>query len=148
MIPTLYLSNWASKDLHGSGPKWSIMARPRAWEQGMGTVRVLTPAVDDLLALKALRLDWPTYRARFLAGLPPAAQLAPLALQAHARIHTRFACQDVPVADGDSLLCACSKADAAKGHCHRVFCAEVLQAAGWQVVLDGRVLSLGAGRVS
>lgn len=41
------------------------------------------------------------------------------------------------VADGDSLLCACSREEAAAGRCHRAWAAPVLVAAGWRVVLDG-----------
>jgi hypothetical protein len=44
------------------------------------------------------------------------------------------------VVDGDTLLCACSREEAAAGRCHRVWLAEQLVAAGWRVVLDGQVL--------
>lgn len=44
----------------------------------------------------------------------------------------------VLVEDGDTLICACSRAAAARGECHRVFAAPLLAAAGWRVVLDGR----------
>jgi hypothetical protein len=39
-----------------------------------------------------------------------------------------------PVLDGDTLLCVCG----ADGPCHRCWLAEVLDGAGWRVVLDGR----------
>lgn len=43
----------------------------------------------------------------------------------------------VLVADGDSLLCACSRTDAAVARCHRAWAAPFLARAGWRVVLDG-----------
>ena len=44
------------------------------------------------------------------------------------------------VAGGDTLICACSRAAAAEGRCHRVWAAEVLREAGWDVVLDGHLV--------
>ncbi len=41
------------------------------------------------------------------------------------------------VEDGATLVCACSRASAAAGRCHRVLAAEFLAAAGWEVILDG-----------
>lgn len=44
------------------------------------------------------------------------------------------------VPDGATLVCACSRAAAAAGRCHRVIAADFLRRAGWSVVLDGRVI--------
>jgi len=43
----------------------------------------------------------------------------------------------VVVCDGDTICCSCSRSKAASGLCHRVWAAELLQLAGWCVVLDG-----------
>ena len=42
----LFVSNWSSHrtvGAHGAGHKWSIMARPRRWEHGDGSVPVFVP---------------------------------------------------------------------------------------------------------
>lgn len=44
------------------------------------------------------------------------------------------------VGDGATLICACPRARAAAGCCHRVIAADLLKRAGWSVVLDGRSL--------
>jgi len=41
------------------------------------------------------------------------------------------------VADGDTLCCACSVAEARAGRCHRTWAAQFLVRAGWRVILDG-----------
>ena len=43
----------------------------------------------------------------------------------------------LPVSDGDTLICCCSRAKAAEGRCHRVWAADALKASGWTVILDG-----------
>lgn len=43
----------------------------------------------------------------------------------------------VTVPDGATLICACPRAAAAQGRCHRVIAADLLERAGWSVVLDG-----------
>ena len=42
------------------------------------------------------------------------------------------------VDDGDTLFCACSRAAAEAGQCHRVIAADLLHRAGWEVIFDGR----------
>lgn len=44
---------------------------------------------------------------------------------------------DVLVADGDTLNCQCSAADARRGFCHRAWAGVWLQRAGWVCTLDG-----------
>jgi len=133
MKPTIYLTNWSSKRLRGPGTAYTIMARPRTWEHGAGAVRALVPAHAMLTAAKAGELGVAAYRADFVAHVRPSA-LAPGRLEAFdGALH-------VEVVDGDTLCCACSCADAAKGRCHRVWSGELLRRAGWLVVLDGREL--------
>jgi hypothetical protein len=134
---TVFLTNWSSRKLHGPGRKLTIMAKPRAWEHGEGTVRELVPAAEDLEAIRSGRIDLAEYRRRYFAMLGPADwqmdDLKPGSLGLRTSL--------TPVQDGDTLLCACSKEAASKGECHRVWAAEALQKAGWNVVLDGVPLS-------
>lgn len=131
--PTVYLTNAASrKPPHrGPGRVWTIMAAPRGQfgEAGEGAVRALVPPLDWVRAAKGGELPWGDYRRRYLELLEGRReQLDPGALVAR---------DDQQVQDGDTLLCACSRANAAEGRCHRVWAAQALADAGWHVVLDG-----------
>jgi len=42
------------------------------------------------------------------------------------------------VKSGDTICCVCSKDAASEGKCHRVFAAEIMNDAGWHVILDGK----------
>ena len=89
------------------------------------------PAWADVRDVKAGRITMEEYRARYLGWLEVMApQLQPGELDATGG-------SVLPVKDGDTLCCACSREAAAKGECHRVWAAEALVAAGWRVVLDG-----------
>lgn len=168
-MPTVYLTNAGtvgqvrrgrgtpeSRACVGPGTVWSIMARPRPeyGEMGAGQVWPLVPNESDLLAVKAGTMDFDTYRAAFLDGEPwgPAGpdggpreplprcwsqNLGPGVL---AGLHST-ARVPLLVTDGDTLVCACGRADAAAGRCHRVWAAQLLHAAGWTVILDGAILA-------
>lgn len=144
--PTIFLSNWSSSKtpgMHGPGRKYTIMAAPRSWEHGDGTVGMLVPNLQDLILAKRRIIDVDEYKRRFLAtvnerctngingdALAEAtvdAQLAPDVLMSTYQA----------VRSGDTLCCACSRDDAAAGRCHRSWAADLLVAAGWRVVLDG-----------
>ncbi len=140
--PTLYLSNWSSRrtpGCHGPGRKLTIMAAPRQWEHGDGSVARLTPSVQDLRDVKDRLLAFEDYRQIFtdLAEKHRSeGRLTPgvLVTTADGGKH---------VQDGDTLCCACSRDDAAAGRCHRAWAAPLLVAAGWRVVLDGAEVSGG-----
>lgn len=121
MKPTVYVTNWSSRKLKGPGRQLTIMAAPRSWERGDGAVLALTPDLRDLRDMQDGRITLPEYRRRFERALE-GAKLGP---------------GDLDVRDGDTLCCACSRAAAAAGMCHRVWAAEALARAGWRVVLDG-----------
>lgn len=126
-LPTLYLTNWSSRRLHGPGQKWTIMARPRAWERGAGVVVALTPDLSDLVAAKSGTLSEVEYFARFREKmLRHSSQLAPGIMRAAYAVYPA-------VCDGDTLLCAC----AIGAPCHRREVAPFLVRAGWRVILDG-----------
>jgi len=134
--PTIHITNWSSPNLHGPGRKINIMERPRYWEFGDGRCRQLTPSDAIFDAAKNKPIDMETYRTRYIAQLFDMAQdggLQPNSLCVGAYRHPSSL-----VLGGDTLLCACSKAAASRGECHRVWAAEILVKAGWNVILDGK----------
>jgi hypothetical protein len=131
--PTLYLSNWsshASPGHHGPGRKLTIMASPRAWENGEGRVAALTPEAADVAAAKSGRRSMDAYQEKYSATLAADARFLVPSILVFGRAGRQ-------VEDGDTLCCACSREAAAKGECHRVWAAHALVKAGWRVVLDG-----------
>ena len=148
-MPTLYLSNWSGHNTpgaHGPGRKWSIMARPRRWEKGEGSVPLLVPDADDLVAVQDGTMTPEAYREAYLRLVAyrikkKRVPVAPGALLATTPL------DPVPVAHGDSLLCACGVAEARAGRCHRTWAAGFLTLFGWDVVLDQNKVSLAEARV-
>lgn len=138
--PTVHLTNWSSRNLHGPGRRFTIMAKPRKWERGAGSVDVLMPESDDLDAVRLGHIDIDEYRRRFRVGLERKADGLP---PGHLWLKLNNGRGYDNVEDGDTLCCACSRADAAAGRCHRVWAAQALAAAGWRVVLDGEEVSDG-----
>lgn len=133
--PTLHVTNWSSRKLHGPGRKWTIMSAPRKWEHGDGRVLAFVPQLMAMRAVRAGRLSLEHYKLGYLGGV----ELRDLSLGfLQARVNGTSVSDTV--ADGDTLCCACSRDKAAAGECHRVWAAEALVAAGWRVVLDGREL--------
>jgi hypothetical protein len=141
--PTLFVTNWSSRLLHGPGRRLSIMARPRAWEHGDGRVRGLMPTAVDLGLVRAGEITVAEYRRRFEAGLvarflpPGELRFTP---ESDSALDLRAESLTQLVEDGDTLCCACSREAAARGECHRVWVAAALAAAGWRVLLDGAEL--------
>lgn len=131
-MPTIHVTNHSSRALH-KGRVYTIMALPREWEHGEGTVRLLVPKVIDLRAVQSGALTMDAYRERYLAGLV-GADLRPGVLATEG---------GTVLADGDTICCSCAKDEAAAGRCHRVWAAEELHAQGWSVVLDGRLVGGG-----
>jgi len=138
--PTIHVTNWASRKLHGPGQKWTIMAKPRRWEHGEGAVVLLIPEAHDVTEAKAGRLSMAAYRAqyreKFIERLGRKHQLQ-VGILSPGQLKARTRSNDTEVKDGDTLCCACSKATAADRKCHRVWAAELLKEGGWRVVLDG-----------
>lgn len=141
MRPTLHLTNWSSRGLHGPGRKLTIMALPRRWEHGDGSVSALLPNPDDLRAVKSGTLPIAEYRRRFEAHMEACSRAGSLGPRGLLFEVPPFDDVPVPVRDGDTLCCACSREAAARGECHRVWAAEALARAGWRVVLDGAEVS-------
>ncbi len=136
---TIYLSNWSSHKTpghHGPGRwKWTIMAKPRHWERGHGRVTSLTPSIEDMESAKLGAISLYEYRRRFMRMARWS--LMPLEASVGSIPNASIA----TVRNGDTLCCACSRAAAARGECHRVWAARLLHEAGWRVILDGKELN-------
>jgi hypothetical protein len=144
-IPTLHITNWSSRKLHGPGRKLTIMAKPRQWEHGDGKVTLLMPAPSWLERVRDGRMPIAEYRslceARFAGLTCPGGKVLIDDPLVPGRLLAEVG--DIvgrPVVDGDTLCCGCSRDEAAAGRCHRVWAAALLAKAGWRVVLDGVVL--------
>lgn len=131
MKPLVHVTNWSSRKLH-HGHVYNIMAKPRHWEHGAGNVIALTPSANLLDMVRSGQCEIEQYKAALtMAWAMTADDLQPGALYAVGKTG------NWTVAPGDTLCCACSKAEALLGRCHRVWAAEALAKAGWAVVLDG-----------
>ena len=134
----LYVTNWSSyriPDNVGAGRKLTIMARPREWERGEGSVPLFIPDPDDLRAIQGGVITRDEYRSRFLRLVAYRVRVKGLGLKPGKLMTATTA-----VRDGDTLMCACGAEKARSGGCHRVWTAAFLQLAGWEVVLDGAEL--------
>lgn len=135
--PTLHVTNWSSRKLHGPGRKFTIMAAPRHWERGDGLCWFLTPSPLLWELVWTERIDLTEYRRQFKERLATRRQRGEL------QPGELFAAHDgrkLYLRDGDTLCCACSRDRAAAGECHRVWAATALARAGWRVILDGKEL--------
>lgn len=141
MRPTLHLTNLSSTKRHGPGRKVCAMAWPRSWEFGDGICSALAPAKTDLLAIKGGSISLDDYRARFEARLQ-GASLSPGALRLDAEDGTPGA----TLSDGDTAFCACARpgSPSRRTPCHLEIAVPFLVAAGWDVLLDGDRVTMGA----
>ncbi len=151
---TIYVTNWSSKAMYGPGRLLTIMANPRHWEHGEGSVPALTPPSDlvgpTLKSMKAheesgCALCQARTACPFMTGLAEAYRttfdaqmtrfnLAPGFLSTN--IRPRGGPYEV-VRDNDTVLCNCARHKAALGYCHRAMAVPFLRRAGWDVVFDG-----------
>lgn len=137
--PTIHVTNWASRKLHGPGRKYTIMARPRHWEWGDGHVSDLTPLPNQLTELREGFLSWNAYKAECLEKFSTM-PIEPGQLHAYKNHSSAVFADSWPVEDGDTLCCSCSREAAANDKCHRRWAAMELSRAGWRVILDGKEL--------
>jgi hypothetical protein len=153
--PTIYLTNASSRRAPFRGPSgrvYTIMAAPRVefGECGDGVVADLVPSLRWVLDAKSGVLPFETYRELYLSHLARVETEARLARTRETsdrparpggfepgRLVAEVEDGDVLVESGDTLVCACSRADAIAGRCHRAWAAIALLRAGWLVVLDG-----------
>ena len=138
--PVIHLTNWATRRLH-KGRRWTIMARPRNWEMGLGSVPDLTPPFEAFELYKEGKMSIDAYREFTLRSWHKdlvyiQMQFGPDML--YAILYDRSVVELVK--SGDTLLCCCAKRHAEHGRCHRVWAAELLRRAGWEAILDGAPL--------
>ena len=145
--PVLFLSNWASKKTkghHGPGRTLSIMVKTSHFAKPDGKVYPLIPNPTDLFDFKNGVITTEEYRDRYQKGVRERmADIIPGKLKwLSVRPVEGSDRYDnlATVEDGDTLFCICSREKAAKRACHRVWLADVLQEAGWDIVLDGKPL--------
>lgn len=149
--PTLHVTNWSRRDLHGPGRAFTIAPRPSASERGSGHVQLLSVATPHELRLmaavearaeatgdldptdevvrnlrRALEARWGALRQR--GALRPGELSAP----------THDPSVSTPLRDGDTLCCSCPVWRAQHSLCLRQWLAPVLVAAGWRVIRDGK----------
>lgn len=147
--PTIHITNWSSRKLH-SGNVYTIMAYPNGGygQWGAGRVAVLAPlGTLTFLMTKAIaeRKDgvvggpkMVAYQAAYVGWLSEIPKLLrPDGLRAFGLGDSFVGASGQPVAGGDTIACACSRAEAAAGRCHRSWAIPFLQRAGWSVVADG-----------
>ena len=149
-MATLYISNWsgyATPRAHGPGRKWTIMALPRRWEKGEGVVSLFVPDPDDVRAVQDGRITPEEYRATFLhrVALRIRRKENPLGI-VPGQLMATTPLDPLRVADGDTLLCACSVAKARAHQCHRVWAGAFLALSGCDVVLDTSPLAIDAAQ--
>lgn len=140
MTPTIHITNFASPQLH-KGRVFSIMMWTPSWAARTGVVSCLQPSPENLRAYKDHRLSIEDYRDRFESHMKDMEVLdclrpGKLCVPADHRRNI----EGIIVADGDTLCCTCSRAEAKAGRCHRAWIAPYLVKAGWNVILDGEVM--------
>lgn len=145
--PTLFLTNLSSRKWHGPGRKVCAMANPRHFERGDGSCSALTPARADLEAVRACSIDLGTYRARFEARLKES-RLEPHALRfdfGEEEILDDGSSPGAHLRDGDTVFCACARpgSPSRRTPCHMEICAPFLVRAGWDVMIDGMLVTMG-----
>lgn len=148
--PTLWVTNYKRPDLHGPGRKFSIMAKPRQWEQVDGRVFDLTPDARDLWRYRNNQMSLAEYkdacvtRWHFNKHRRGQGLLAAWVVRGGTSIGSVTIFPEIGpdderiVADGDTLLCACAKDVADADGCHRCWAARLLVDVGWRVILDGK----------
>lgn len=143
--PTLHITNWSSRKLHGPGRMLTIMAQPRHWERGAGRVTQLVPGW--FASFKRGDIDFEEYRRRYAQSVKYASvagHLHPGALfiaVPDPRITSSWNYGGA-VQDADTLCCGCSREAARFDRCHRVWAAHALICSGWRVILDGTALEV------
>jgi hypothetical protein len=145
--PVLHVCN-NSKNL-GPGRAYTIMAQPRYFEKFDGECLICKPSGAEVPLMRRVvearregTVDQAVvaeYRAMYERRMEVSLSLlAPGMLRAF--VNSPRGTVVTLVQSGDSLLCACSKAEADAGRCHRSWVSPFLARAGWAVVRDGTTL--------
>lgn len=139
--PALHLTNWASRAQHGPGRRLCVMAYPRTWELGDGTVLAAVPGGRQVRAFLAGELSVEAYRSH-VEKYAASRMCGPGELMFAPRIGTHLG-PATPVQGGDTLLCSCPRPDSPRRThpCHLEWLAPYLVRAGWRVVLYGQEIA-------
>ncbi len=140
--PTLYLTNWSSRTMHGPGRQIAAMAVPPKWADV--AVPELAADAEDLWKIQGAH-------ERFTLGKITAEQWNVCLRWYRARCESKWTAAglksistaDLGLTDGDTLCCTCARPDSPKREhpCHLELLAPFLVMAGWDVVLHGRRLT-------
>ena len=117
-----------------------IQARPQAWVAALGSVPVLKPSggmVQMMQRLVADRKAGKPMDEQLFAGyrLAYETMLSGLDLSPGKLLDANGA----PVPINATLVCTCSREEAAAGRCHRKWATVFLEAAGWECFVDWQV---------
>jgi hypothetical protein len=126
--------------VHPGSVGYHIQARPLAWVAELGSVPALKPSggmVQMMQRLVADRKAGKPLDEQLFAGyrLAYETMLSGLDLSPGKLLDANGA----PVPINATLICTCSREEAAASRCHRVWTAPFLEAAGWEVFVDWQV---------
>ncbi len=154
--PTIHLTNASSKKHHGPGRLICAMANPAKHHRGDGRCLACAPFGDDLAwVLEVLagpddagqhRAVLAAYRGAFEGRCNSRAALGRFAPGSLSFVTWRgpdARPSEEKVADGDTLFCACARPGTPKRRtpCHVEILVPYLVRAGWDVRLDGRLVT-------
>ena len=139
--PVLYLcglEDLISGAHAAAGRKLSIASRSPHTHQPEGKVEALVPRAEDLRLWRGEEITQAELRTRYMRHVEASGvKLVPGKLLWHP--YSFFEQDHVqPVEPGDVLFCLCSHVQKDGIECHRLWAAELLTAAGWRIVLDGK----------
>lgn len=146
MNPRIHLTNWSSHrtpGAWGTGRVWTIMALPRRWEKGEGSVPLFIPEIEDLFARQGDKITLEEYRKRFLSTVVQRVRMGKVGGLQPGTLMARTTLGLFPVETGATLCCGCSVEDAHAGACHRSWAAAILSRLDWEVYLDGVLVTPG-----
>lgn len=137
--PVLYLcglEDILAGAISAPGRKLSIASRSPRGHEPQGKVEALVPRAEDLRLFKGKEISQDELRLRYVQHIESSGvKLAPGKLTWSP--YCFFRQDEVQLVEsGDVLYCLCLHAAKGGIECHRLWAAELLMGAGWQVVLD------------
>lgn len=146
--PTIYVTNFASLrgdkgqgKIYGPGNTWSIMRKPvpNRGHLGDGYIEAMMPAGEDFDAIQRGVISGAEYRDRCVVRFAGEChKYFPGVLYAvPGSVYSEVSSSPIVVQSGDTICCSCSRKVAGSGWCHRVWVADFLVKAGWNVIRDG-----------
>ncbi len=140
--PVLHLCSLeevASEKLPIRGRRLSIASRSPQGCEPEGKVEGLVPRAEDLRAFREKKIDQDEFRNRYLNHI----QVSGIKLSPGKLLWVPYSFfkqqESYSVEAGDVLFCLCLHAQKDGLECHRLWAAQLLMDAGWNVILDGDV---------